>query len=59
MKVVKIDTANAGIVQNIRLENFMCHGVFEWEPNQNINFLIGENGSGKSSILQGKEDLNL
>ena len=30
----------------------MCHGSFNWTPNKNINFLIGQNGSGKSSILQ-------
>ena len=30
----------------------MCHGEFTWTPNKNINFLIGQNGSGKSSILQ-------
>ena len=30
----------------------MCHGEFTWTPNKNINFLIGQNGSGKSSVLQ-------
>ena len=30
----------------------MCHGEFTWTPNKNINFIIGQNGSGKSSILQ-------
>ena len=31
----------------------MCHSNFEWAPNKSINFLTGQNGSGKSSILQG------
>jgi chromosome segregation ATPase len=33
--------------------NFMCHESFyqEWHPN--INFIIGENGSGKSALLSG------
>jgi len=31
----------------------MCHEEFDWEPNKNVNFVTGVNGSGKSSVLQG------
>ena len=48
----KEDTSVCGIIQKISMENFMCHGDFTWTPNKNINFLIGQNGSGKSSVLQ-------
>ena len=52
-KVAKTDSTSCGIIEELRLENFMCHSNFAWEPNKNINFLTGQNGSGKSSILQG------
>jgi len=42
----------AGIIKKIRLENFMVHSEFEWEPNNQVNFVTGVNGSGKSSVLQ-------
>jgi len=42
-----------GIIERIKLENFMCHSSFEWRPNSCVNFVTGANGSGKSSILQG------
>ena len=51
--MAKTEPSVNGIVQKIKLVNFMCHEVFEWDPNTNINFVIGANGSGKSSILQG------
>jgi len=41
-----------GIIERIRLENFMCHSNFVWEPNPCVNFVTGSNGSGKSSVLQ-------
>merc|ERR1719357_433365 len=31
----------------------MCHEELDWEPNKNVNFVTGVNGSGKSSVLQG------
>ena len=43
-----------GIIERVSLENFMCHSKFEWRPNSCVNFVTGANGSGKSSILQGK-----
>ncbi|KAK4770308.1 hypothetical protein SAY87_030840 [Trapa incisa] len=41
----------AGIITRIRLENFMCHGSLEIELGDWVNFITGQNGSGKSAIL--------
>jgi len=41
----------AGMILEVKLRNFMCHESFHYTPNQRINFLAGENGSGKSAIL--------
>uniref|UniRef100_A0A6Q2ZKI1 Structural maintenance of chromosomes protein 6 n=1 Tax=Esox lucius TaxID=8010 RepID=A0A6Q2ZKI1_ESOLU len=41
-----------GIVESISLKNFMCHsmlGPFTFGPN--VNFVVGNNGSGKSAVL--------
>ncbi|XP_071562510.1 structural maintenance of chromosomes protein 6-like [Temnothorax nylanderi] len=41
----------AGKVKKIRLLNFMCHDALELTLNENVNFIVGLNGSGKSAIL--------
>ncbi|KAL3837884.1 hypothetical protein ACJIZ3_022475 [Penstemon smallii] len=41
----------AGIISRIRLENFMCHSNLEIELGDSVNFITGQNGSGKSAIL--------
>ncbi|KAL8515263.1 hypothetical protein ACS0TY_014102 [Phlomoides rotata] len=41
----------AGIISRIRLENFMCHSNHEIEFCDWVNFITGQNGSGKSAIL--------
>ncbi|KAM3603130.1 uncharacterized protein V6R79_017017 [Siganus canaliculatus] len=44
--------SDAGIVESITLKNFMCHahlGPFDF--GSNVNFVVGNNGSGKSAIL--------
>lgn len=41
----------AGIVSKIRLENFMCHSNLEIQLGDFLNFVTGQNGSGKSAIL--------
>ena len=40
-----------GTIKSIVMQNFMCHGHLKLEFNPKVNFLIGENGSGKSAIL--------
>ncbi|KAI4323824.1 hypothetical protein L6164_023401 [Bauhinia variegata] len=41
----------AGVIKRIRLENFMCHSNLEIEFGDWVNFVTGQNGSGKSAIL--------
>nr|XP_009400681.1 PREDICTED: structural maintenance of chromosomes protein 6B-like [Musa acuminata subsp. malaccensis] len=43
--------SGAGVVSRIRLENFMCHSSLEIEFGDWVNFITGQNGSGKSAIL--------
>ncbi|EOA19857.1 hypothetical protein CARUB_v10000108mg [Capsella rubella] len=38
-------------IARIRLENFMCHSNLEIEFGDWVNFITGQNGSGKSAIL--------
>ncbi|XP_059356994.1 structural maintenance of chromosomes protein 6-like [Carassius carassius] len=45
-------TGEVGIIESISLRNFMCHsmlGPFAFGPN--VNFIVGNNGSGKSAVL--------
>ncbi|KAL6854585.1 hypothetical protein ACP4OV_019147 [Aristida adscensionis] len=41
----------AGTISRIRLENFMCHSSLQIELGDHVNFITGQNGSGKSAIL--------
>ncbi|EGC31844.1 hypothetical protein DICPUDRAFT_39291 [Dictyostelium purpureum] len=41
----------AGIIESITLENFMCHRHFHISFGSNVNFISGENGSGKSAVM--------
>ncbi|KAK9292001.1 hypothetical protein L1049_019954 [Liquidambar formosana] len=41
----------AGIISKIRVENFMCHSSLQIEFGEWVNFITGQNGSGKSAIL--------
>lgn len=43
--------SGAGTISRIRLENFMCHSNLQIELCPWVNFITGQNGSGKSAIL--------
>ncbi|XP_019953345.2 structural maintenance of chromosomes protein 6 [Paralichthys olivaceus] len=44
--------SDAGIVESITLKNFMCHSLLgPFTFGANVNFVIGNNGSGKSAVL--------
>uniref|UniRef100_A0A674GVX1 Structural maintenance of chromosomes protein 6 n=1 Tax=Taeniopygia guttata TaxID=59729 RepID=A0A674GVX1_TAEGU len=48
----QLPDGEVGIIESIQLKNFMCHsnlGPFQF--GSNLNFVIGTNGSGKSSVL--------
>lgn len=41
----------AGIILRVRLENFMCHRVFDITLGKKVNFISGQNGSGENLLL--------
>ena len=43
--------AEAGIIHSVHVENFMCHRKLTVNLCRNVNFIHGQNGSGKSAIL--------
>ncbi|KAM9339091.1 structural maintenance of chromosomes protein 6 [Symphorus nematophorus] len=44
--------SDAGIVESITLKNFMCHSLLgPFAFGSNVNFVVGNNGSGKSAVL--------
>ena len=43
--------AEAGIIKEVYVENFMCHRKMTVKLCRNVNFIHGQNGSGKSAIL--------
>ncbi|BGP39124.1 Structural maintenance of chromosomes protein 6 [Rhodotorula kratochvilovae] len=45
--------AQAGVIQQVELMNFMCHAHTTVDFGPQVNFLVGVNGSGKSAVLTG------
>ena len=41
----------AGMIEYIKMRNFMCHAELDYRPSCRLNFLSGVNGSGKSAIM--------
>lgn len=48
-----IKPACAGVIEKISLKNFKCHSLLKFELHPYINFILGRNGSGKSSVMDG------
>jgi len=40
-----------GAIASVRLENFMCHERMQVDFGDHVNFVCGQNGSGKSAII--------
>eukprot|EP00474_Spongospora_subterranea_P008775 CRZ09233.1 hypothetical protein [Spongospora subterranea] len=50
-QVARSKYAESGVITKIKLVNFMCHENLEVNLSPHVNFIHGENGSGKSAIL--------
>ncbi|CAB4055512.1 SMC6 [Lepeophtheirus salmonis] len=42
-----------GMIEKVVLKQFMCHQEFVYSPTRRVNFVAGQNGSGKSAVLTG------
>lgn len=51
MKRINSQAHESGRIESIELVNFMCHRHLSISLCPSINFIIGNNGSGKSAIL--------
>lgn len=40
-----------GVILRVYMENFMCHRLLDLELGKHVNFITGDNGSGKSAIV--------
>ncbi|XP_046869724.1 structural maintenance of chromosomes protein 6 isoform X2 [Hypomesus transpacificus] len=52
LSIAPTGSGDIGVIESITVKNFMCHhllGPFQFGPH--VNFIVGNNGSGKSAIL--------
>lgn len=42
----------AGQIKSVYVENFMCHSKMTVDFGKHVNFVTGQNGSGRSTYLQ-------
>ncbi|XP_054831594.1 structural maintenance of chromosomes protein 6 [Eublepharis macularius] len=48
----QLASGEVGIIESIQLKNFMCHSMLgPFKFGSNVNFIVGNNGSGKSAVL--------
>uniref|UniRef100_A0A7M4EE17 Structural maintenance of chromosomes protein 6 n=1 Tax=Crocodylus porosus TaxID=8502 RepID=A0A7M4EE17_CROPO len=48
----ELTSGEVGIIESIQLKNFMCHSMLgPFQFGSNVNFVVGNNGSGKSAVL--------
>ena len=40
------------VIKSIKLNNFRCHEVFDFQFKKKTSVIVGENGSGKTSVLE-------
>ncbi|GMF48539.1 unnamed protein product [Phytophthora fragariaefolia] len=45
------DESEMGVIEEIYCENFMCHRKLRVTLGPRVNFITGENGSGKSAVI--------
>ena len=51
LSALGVKPPECGIITQIKCENFMCHQKLRVDLCRNVNFIYGQNGSGKSAIL--------
>ena len=45
------DKHHKNLLQKITVKDFMCHAKLDMEFGERVNFIVGQNGAGKSAIL--------
>ena len=40
------------IIKSIKIQNFRCHEDFNFDFKKKTSIIVGENGSGKTSVLE-------
>jgi len=51
LSVNEVEDDSTGIIKRLSVTNFMCHDNLTIEFEGNVNFIIGDNGSGKSALF--------